>query len=190
MAKAGENLGVASIGRNIQQLRKERRLSMDSLAGRSDVSKAMLSQVEKGKVNPTIGILWKIADGLGVQVRDLISSEERRLRFQVIDISNSTVLKSDDQLCDIQILSPPKMIESVELYLLHFKSGGTLASQPHSPHTEEFLTVLEGKLEIRAGEKVTEVEPYSSIHYSADVPHTIANKSSAPAKAYLAVRYQ
>jgi transcriptional regulator with XRE-family HTH domain len=182
--------GLSAISKNIRQLRKERALSLESLAERSGVSKAMLSQIEKGKVNPTIGILWKIAEGLGVQLRDLISAEERRLRFDQKNLANSTTLKSDDGKCDIQILSPPKMIESVELYLLHFAPGGALESQAHSPHTEEFVTALQGRLEVASGDRSVQLEPYESLHYSADVPHAIRNVGPAPAKAYLAVRYQ
>jgi len=182
--------GPPFLGKNIQHLRKQKNLSMDALAERSQVSKAMLSQIEKGKVNPTIGILWKIAQGLHVQLRDLITSEPGKVLFEKKDVSNSTVLKSDDGKCDIQILSPPKMIESVELYLLHFQPGGTLESQPHSPHTEEIVTALEGQLEVRSGDQVMKIDPYASVHYSADVPHAIKNVSKAMARAYLAVRYQ
>lgn len=177
------------IGKNIQRLRKGKGLSLEALAERSQVSKAMLSQIEKGKVNPSIGVLWKIAEGLHVLLRDLITLERGKLLFEVRDRSNSTVLHSDDGKVEIQILSPPKMIESVELYLLHFEPGGSLASAPHSPQTEEIATALEGKLEVLSGDSVAVIEPYASLHYSADVPHTIRNPTDKPAKAYLAVRY-
>ncbi len=179
-----------SLGKNIQHLRKQKELSLDTLAERSKVSKAMLSQIEKGKVNPTIGILWKIAEGLHVQLRDLIASEPGRVLFELKDRPSSTILTSDDGKCEIQILSPPKMIESVELYLLHFQPGGTLGSSPHSPRTEEFVTALEGKLEVRSGDRTAKIEPYQSLHYSADVAHEIRNVGRHDAKAYLAVRYQ
>ncbi|MBI1785289.1 helix-turn-helix transcriptional regulator [Candidatus Sumerlaeota bacterium] len=177
-------------GKNIEQLRRQRGLSLDSLAERSQVSKAMLSQIEKGKVNPTIGILWKIAEGLNVQLRDLISSEPASVLFEIKEKSGSTILLSDDGRCEIQVLSPPKMIESVELYLLHFQSGGKLQSQAHSPHTEEIITAIEGELEIRSGNHSAKLTPYMSLHYSADVPHMIRNAGRGEAKAYLAVRYQ
>lgn len=181
--------GIPRLGKNIQNLRKHKGLSLDVLATRSKVSKAMLSQIEKGRVNPTIGILWKIAEGLSVQLRDLIAMEERRLLFDRKDQSNSPILKTDDGKCAIQILSPPKMIESVELYLLHFEAGGVLESQAHSPNTEEIVTALEGELEVESGGQTARIEPYASLHYSADVAHTIRNNTRKPAKAYLAVRY-
>lgn len=177
-------------GKNIQRLRKERALSMDTLADRSQVSKAMLSQIEQDKVNPTVGIIWKIAQGLNVQLQDLLVMDRPAVHFEVKEKSNSTILHTDDGKVELQILSPPKMIESVELYLLHFQDGGTLESLPHFPNTEEICTALQGKMEIAAGDKKVQIEPYQSVHYSADVPHAIRNLSKKPAVAYLAVRYQ
>lgn len=179
-----------NFGKNIQRLRKERSLSLDTLADRSQVSKAMLSQIEQGKVNPTIGVIWKIAQGLNVQLQDLLVIERPSIRFEMKEKSNSTILHSDDGRVELQILSPPKMIEAVELYLLHFQERGALESLPHFPNTEEICTAVQGKLEISVGEKSTVIEPYQSLHYSADVPHTIRNIMRGPAVAYLAVRYQ
>lgn len=177
-------------GKNIRRLRKEGGLSLEALAERSRVSKAMLSQVEQGKVNPTVGVLWKIAEGLHVQLQDLLIMTRPHIHFEVKEKSNSPILMSDDGKCELQILSPPKMIDSVELYLIYLEPGGRLESLPHFPHTEEILTALKGEIEVMAGEQTRSIEPYTSIHYSADVPHAIRNYSSIKAVAYLAVRYQ
>ncbi|MBM4082873.1 MAG: helix-turn-helix transcriptional regulator, partial [Planctomycetes bacterium] len=55
-----------ALGKNVLRFRKRKNLSLDELAQRSGVSKAMLSQVEQEKVNPTVAVVWKIAHGLGV----------------------------------------------------------------------------------------------------------------------------
>ena len=68
--------------------------------------------------------------------------------------------------------------------------GGALASMPHFPHTEEICTAIRGEIEVQAGDERATIEPYKSIHYSADVPHTIRNKGGQEAVCYLAVRYQ
>lgn len=182
--------GPPPYGKSIQRRRKERGLSLDVLAERSKVSKAMLSQIEQSKVNPTVGVLWKIAEGLGVQLQDLLVIEHPAVRFEVKDKDNSPILRSEDGKCILQILSPPKMIEAVELYLLHMEAGGILESLPHFPHTEEICTAVKGTIEIVAGENRTRLTPYQSVHYSADVPHAIRNISRSAAVAYLAVRYQ
>ncbi len=52
------------IAENLKTLRTERNLSLGQLAELSNISKVMLSQIEKGDTNPTINTLWKIANGL------------------------------------------------------------------------------------------------------------------------------
>ena len=54
------------IGANLKQLRTERGLTLGQLSSLAGISKAMLSELEKGNANPTINTLWKIANGLKV----------------------------------------------------------------------------------------------------------------------------
>lgn len=46
---------------NLKQLRTERNLTLGQLSKISGISKAMLSDIEKGNSNPTINTIWKIA---------------------------------------------------------------------------------------------------------------------------------
>lgn len=51
---------------NLNKLRTERSLTLGQLAKLSGISKAILSDIEKGGSNPTINTIWKIANGLNV----------------------------------------------------------------------------------------------------------------------------
>ena len=42
---------------------QQKKLTLDAAAGLTGVSRSMLAQIEKGEVNPTISVLWKIANG-------------------------------------------------------------------------------------------------------------------------------
>ncbi|MDZ5034857.1 helix-turn-helix transcriptional regulator, partial [Clostridium perfringens] len=64
------------IAENLKALRTERNLSLGQLAELSDVSKVMISQIEKGDTNPTINTLWKIANGLKVPYTSLLEQKE------------------------------------------------------------------------------------------------------------------
>src|ERR1700758_5410598 len=70
----GDELGAAEVARrvgdNLRRLRKARSQSLDDLAVASGVSRAALSHIESSKGNPTVGVLWKIAVGLGVPFSD------------------------------------------------------------------------------------------------------------------------
>jgi transcriptional regulator with XRE-family HTH domain len=60
------------IGLNLQRLRRERGLSQEELAHRASVHQTYLSGVEQGKRNPSVMVLHRIAEALGVDIGDLV----------------------------------------------------------------------------------------------------------------------
>ena len=65
------------IARNLNELRMERNLTLGQLSKISGISKAMLSDIEKGDSNPTINTIWKIANGLKVPYTKLMENVEK-----------------------------------------------------------------------------------------------------------------
>jgi transcriptional regulator with XRE-family HTH domain len=61
------------VGLNLQKLRRERGFSQEELADRANIHQTYLSGVERGKRNPTVTVLQRIADALGADIEDLVS---------------------------------------------------------------------------------------------------------------------
>src|SRR4051812_50081324 len=62
------------VSSRVRTRRAERRLSLDRLAARSQVSKGMLVHIENGRANPSIATLCKVAAALGASVADLVQA--------------------------------------------------------------------------------------------------------------------
>lgn len=60
-------------GRAVRQLRKERKLSQESLAEASDLNRSYLSEIEQGLVAPSIVVVLRLARGLDVPVATLLA---------------------------------------------------------------------------------------------------------------------
>jgi len=179
-----------SVGRNIQKIRKEQQLTLGVLAERSGVSKAMLSQIESEKVNPTVATVWKIARGLEVELDELLKGAQARVRkFLVARQQEHTTLDGPQGAPRIEVLSPLAMAEDLEIYLLAFEPGAVLRSSPHAPQTEEYLTVIEGKVRVRAGDKASDLEAGDFIIYACDVEHTIENLAEGLSRVHMIVRF-
>lgn len=179
-----------AVGSRIKSIRKEHRLTLEELSLKCGVSKSMLSQIETESVNPTIATVWKIASGLNIEFRALLEGKEepsgaihltRRSDATILDLAGGTV--------HLSVLSPLEMVNDLELYILRMDAGAILDSKPHSPGSEEYLTVLEGSLEVTAGVHTERLGPEDCVIYAADVPHSIKAVGSGPARAHLTVRF-
>lgn len=62
----------ARVGLNLQRLRHEAGLSQEELADRSRVHQTYLSGVERGVRNPTVAVLQRIAQALGLDIEDVV----------------------------------------------------------------------------------------------------------------------
>ena len=179
------------LGGNIQRIRKEQGLTLDVLSEKSGVSKAMLSQIESEKVNPTVATVWKIAQGLQVEINGLLAgSDEPQRRFSVVRRDDINTIETDEDGLHMKVLSPIAMVEDLEMYLLTFRRGGALRSSPHFPKTEEYLTVFTGAVRVTAGDNVTELHAGDFATYHCDIEHSIENIGDDSAQIHLVVRFK
>jgi len=178
------------IGRNIQEIRRKLNMTLGHLSARSGVSKAMLSQIETDKVNPTVLTLWKIAVGLNVDIDVLLKgSEDIEKKFNVSRAGEITTIDAEEGKVHIRVLSPFSMVEELEMYMLTIDPDGRIESEPHFPQTEEFLIILEGEVEVKAGLHDTTLHTGDFINYHCDVEHAIYNRSDKRAVVHMIVRF-
>ena len=65
----------ARVGLRIKELRAERGLSQDALAYSIGMSRTYFAEVETGKRNVSIKNILRIAEGLGVSLKEFFDSE-------------------------------------------------------------------------------------------------------------------
>jgi transcriptional regulator with XRE-family HTH domain len=181
---------LPSIGKNVHGLRKKVNLSLDALASLSGVSKAMLSQIEQGKVNPTIATLWKIAKGLSVDFNALLGTQEQEKLFYIQRNDTAIVIKGADKSYSLKILTPPQMVEELEQYWVTFDPNGAMISEGHFTGTEEIVTVLEGSVDVTTGDKTATLTKGDSIRYHADTAHAIREKTGVKSEIHLTVYFR
>jgi DNA-binding XRE family transcriptional regulator len=60
------------LGRNLQRLRQEKGLSQEAFADLAGLHRTYVSGVERGIRNPTVTVLQKLADTLGIKIGSLV----------------------------------------------------------------------------------------------------------------------
>ena len=176
------------IGRNLKRLRQARAYSMEQLAKRSGVSRAMLSQVEHGRSVPTIGLLWKIASALDVPFSTLTSQSDTPGTV-VLKAAAGKILTSRDGSFVSRALFPFQNERRVEFYELTLKRGAVEDADPHAPGTMENLAVSVGEVEIGTATGLYRLSPGDAIVFEAHVPHSYRNVGTVDAVMYLVMTY-
>jgi len=60
------------LGKEISKIRKERDLSQEDLALDCYIDRSYLAEIEEGKTNPTLKILFKISSVLKIKLSDIL----------------------------------------------------------------------------------------------------------------------
>ncbi len=67
---------MVDFSNNLYKLRKESKVSQQKLAEYVGVSQQSISEWEKGKIEPTLSYLWKIADFFDVSIDFLVGRKD------------------------------------------------------------------------------------------------------------------
>lgn len=59
-------------GKRVAELRRERGLSQEELAFRCDIHRTYIGFIERGEKSPTLNTINKLAQGLDVEIKDLL----------------------------------------------------------------------------------------------------------------------
>lgn len=189
---AGDDVGAAELARKVaDSLRKHRsarRLSLDELSERSGVSRAALSQIEGGRTNPTLAVLWKIAVGLEIHFNDLLGAQNEQAVL-VLRAGDATPLRSSDGRTESRLLSPGGASTETEVYELRLTPKAVHRSDPHARGTSETVIVLTGSLRLNVGDAAYELVAGDSAFFRADVPHSYENRSTREARCIDVIHY-
>ncbi|HYJ68550.1 MAG TPA: cupin domain-containing protein [Nocardioidaceae bacterium] len=173
------------LGSQIQSARVERGLTLHDLAERSAVSISMLSSVEHGAKAPTVVVLGRIAEGLGVELTTLLTgSDAGRI---VIRHTQDHETVEEDGGWTRTILSPVVPGVNFEWVRSTLPPGCDAGTFPaYAPGSHEYVVVQSGGLRLSLADRVVDLRAGDSVYFAADVPHGYANPSKRPCVYYVA----
>ena len=177
------------LGERVSQLRQLQGLTLEQLAAASGVSRSMLSQIERGRANPTLAVTQRIARTFGISIGELVDDPGAGNGIDVVRGDDPGSLFRADAECELRTLSPLQREKCTEFYAIALQPGAELRSAAHFEGTREMLTVSAGHAEVSAGGSRVALAPGDTAHYRADVAHCIRNRGGEPLRGYLVVTY-
>lgn len=173
--------------KRVTELRKKNKLTLDQLASISGVSRSMLSQIERGKANPTLAVTYRIAQAFGMSIGELVEQQSNNPSIDIVHGEDPNNLFRSDKQCKIRTLSPLHMEKNIEFYELRIAPNYSLKSAAHFDGAKELLTATQGSVVITSGKSQCTLTAGDSAHYRADLEHSIHNNGDTEFIGYLVV---
>ena len=169
---------MRALGHMIRARRTELGLTLEALAKRAGVSRAMLSDIERDVKNPTIKVLCQIAEGLGCTVSYLLGEQLGKPveSMQIVRKNERRVLIDPQSGVERHLVAPALQHHGIEvLWYIIPPEQRTGVLPPHQQGVEEHITVVQGCLHCALGEQHAILEVGDSVFFSADVMHDFYN---------------
>jgi transcriptional regulator with XRE-family HTH domain len=178
------------ITKNIKELRKQKKITLQQLADLTGLTKGYLSKIERAKKAPPYSTLNKIAMALNVDAASLLGDSFNQSHDKRISLTRKHKRKRIEQLGSIadgslygyryEALAHDKHGKNMEPYIIEPAFEDEVLFQHEG---EEFMFVLEGKHEFIYDGEAYVMEKGDSVYFDAAVPHT--GKSLGKKKAKL-----
>ncbi len=162
------------LGERVQAIRRQRGFILREVSERTGVSIAMLSMIERGRSNPSIGTLHALADAFGIRMSELLHSiEPPDKRSMIRRAENQDVIRGAEGVERRILIDDPD--RGFELAENRYEPGTASARAPLHHLGFEFGLVLEGQLEVTVGDRVHLARTGDAIQLDSSRPHRFRN---------------
>lgn len=180
---------LTTISTNLKRLRTRQGHSLERLAKLAGVSRAMLSQIETGKSVPTISLLLKVADALGVPIANLLVAPASRVTV-VLPKSRAKIVSASNGRFISRALFPLESTRRAEFYEVRISGQHREAFEPQAAGTKQNILVVDGRVELTVGNEPPVILPQGdAVQFHADVPHAFRNLDAREAVVHIVLTY-
>ncbi|MFB4162785.1 helix-turn-helix domain-containing protein [Alteribacillus sp. JSM 102045] len=177
----------AHIGNRLKEIRRHQGLNLEEAASLTGVSKPMLGQIERGESNPTVGTLWKIANGLHVPFTSFI--EAARPAVTQVSYKELETLEGDHGGFQVKPVFSKDQYTPFEAFYVDIEPSKSYYSEAHQKGVEEYLFLKEGSMQVRVGENRFELEKGDALRFEADEDHVYENMGQETASFTMIIYY-
>ncbi|MGM5069262.1 helix-turn-helix domain-containing protein [Rhodococcus qingshengii] len=156
------------VGARIRALRASRGVSLSALSLSSGLGKGTLSELERGKRNPTLDTLFAITTVFRVPLSSLLTDDALSSYANRSARSDASTRGSS---VEASLLTTWDDEEGVSEVYRVFLNERLQLSDSHSPGVRETLTVLTGRVRVGTIDGPKELGPSESTCFPGDVPH-------------------
>jgi transcriptional regulator with XRE-family HTH domain len=171
-----KGLGHYAIGEKLRALRLRKKMGLVELGRHTELSAAMLSKVERGKLFPTLPTLYRIALVFSVGLEYFFSDDRKRHVLGIVRRAERKRFPERPDGRDVSFYFESLDFAAVErklnAYYAEFQPLQPGKARQHHHVGAEFVSVLRGKLELHIGTEDHILESGDSIYFDSSLPHS------------------
>jgi transcriptional regulator with XRE-family HTH domain len=188
-----EGVEALRIGDKMRGLREKNRYTLQDLAAKTGVPRERLAEIECFETIPPVATLLKLAKALNVSMTYFFQDEATEDKIAVTRRNDRVrgERRPHHQKGEVsyiyETLETRKANKQMQPFLVEFPPLDTSEMVFVSHEGEEFLHLLEGRLEFRSPDRVEVLDPGDSIYFESDIHHSFRCLSDKAAKAIVVV---
>ncbi len=163
----------SDIGRRLKRIRTGLKLSQRALARQSGVANATISQIEAGKLNPTVSMLKKVLDGIPVSLGDFFG-DEFEVRERVFFRAGELTEIADGGVSYRQV-GANLAGRSIQLLNECYQAGAGTGKHAMTHEGEECGIIISGRLEVTVGDQLAVLKAGDAYYFRSNQPHQFRN---------------
>lgn len=164
------------IGKRLKEIRTARRLSQRALAKKTGVANASISQIESNRLNPTVGALKRILDGIPISLAEFFD-ETGSTEDQIFFAAEELTEIGDGGVSYRQVGGALKA-RAIQLLHEKYQPGATTGKTALTHEGEECGLILKGHLQIEVGGQKKIMGPGDAYYFDSRKPHKFKNIGS------------
>jgi transcriptional regulator with XRE-family HTH domain len=181
------------IGERIKRLRLKKSMGLVELGRHTGLSASFLSQLETGRVVPTLRNLARIAMVFSKDLSYFFETEPHSLfrihrRKERVRLPQTGVDDPTYFFESLGYMVPDRLMDPYFAEFIPLKKSQEI--RPHVHAGYEFLYVLQGDLEIRHGDQVSVMEAGDAVYFDASTPHAYICSGKSAAVALIVTMHQ
>ncbi len=166
------------IGERLRALRLRRGLSQRQLARQASVANATISQIEAGKLNPTVGMLKRVLDGIPINLSEFFGDEPERPDRFFFRADELTEI-ADGGVSYLQV-GANLSNRAIQFLRERYRPGAGTGRHAIRHEGEECGIVLAGRLAVTVGEASAILRAGDAYYFRSTEPHSFHNPGSEP----------
>lgn len=165
------------ISTNVKALRAKRSYTQKQLATLCDIPRTTLTNIESGQGNPSLSNVIKIANALNVSI-DLLVNPPIPSTLLIKEDELPRVIKGQTEIFKLL----PEKIKGVDIDRVVLGPNEIFRGTPHLNGTREYMSVLEGQVEVRLNGECYTVNKNDLLAFPGDVNHSYKNTKQKQSK--------